>query len=94
MLVAHVRGRVWNDRQVADLERRRLVLVRDFGSGAELIAVDLIDVSAGDTVLVATQEAAAAAARANAVDAAVVARVAGADVLPDGGGAVVAEPAR
>jgi ethanolamine utilization protein EutN len=82
MLVGEVMGRIWNDRQVPDLERRRLVVVRERGSGATIVAVDLIDVAAGNTVLVATDEAASAAAGAAAIDAAVVARVSGADVLP------------
>lgn len=82
MRVGEVTGRIWNDRQIADLDRRRLVVVRELGSGASLVAVDLIDVVAGDTVLVATDEAARAATEAAAIDAAVVARVRGADALP------------
>jgi microcompartment protein CcmK/EutM len=82
MIVAEVLGRLWNDRQIGDLEGRRLVVVRELGSQTSLAAVDLIDVAAGDTVLVAGDEAARAAAGAPGIDAAVVARVRGADVLP------------
>jgi len=89
MLIAEVLGRVFSDRQVADLERRRLVLVRELAGGASVVAVDLIDVGAGDRVLVATDEAARTAAGAGAVDAAIVARVSGADVLPSAGGDVI-----
>ena len=87
MLVGEVLGRIWNDRQIADLERRRLVVVRELGSGATVVAVDLIDVAAGNRVLVATDDAARSAADAPGVDAAVVARVRGADVLPGDRGA-------
>jgi microcompartment protein CcmK/EutM len=82
MLVAEVLGRVWNDRQIGALEGRRLVVTRELGGEGALVAVDLVDVAAGDTVLVATDEAAASAAGAAGIDAAVVARVRGADVLP------------
>jgi ethanolamine utilization protein EutN len=82
MLLAEVTGRLWNDRQVPALDGRRFVMVREL-SGRDLhVAVDLIDVAAGDTVLVATDEAAQAAAGSEAaIDAAVVALVAGADGL-------------
>ena len=81
MILAEVVGRVWNDREVAGLRGSRLLLVRDLSADAQLVAVDLIEVGAGDVVLVAQEEAAQAAAGAP-VDAAVVARVAGADELP------------
>jgi ethanolamine utilization protein EutN len=82
MLIGEVLGRVFSDRQIADLERRRLVLVRELGDGASVVAVDLIDVGVGNHVLVATDQAAREASGAGAVDAAIVARVSGADVLP------------
>jgi len=85
MLLAEVVGRVWNDREIPALQGRRLVLVRELGSGATLVAVDLVEVAAGNTVLVAEEQAAQAAAGA-AVDAAVVALVSGADALPEAQG--------
>ena len=82
MLLGEVAGRLWNDRQLASLEGRRYVVVRELGSGAVHVAVDLIEVAAGDTVLLATDEAAQAAVGAAAgIDAAVVSLVAGADGL-------------
>lgn len=93
MLLAEVVGRVWNDREIAALQGRRLVLVRELGLGTSLVAVDLIDVAPGNTVLVAEEEAAQAAARAP-VDAAVVALVGGADELPEARSARTADEAR
>jgi ethanolamine utilization protein EutN len=81
MLVAEVLGRVWAERQVPDLDGRRMVLVRELSTSAAHVAVDLIDVAAGNTVLVVTDDAAQTATGA-AIDAAVVALVAGADRLP------------
>jgi ethanolamine utilization protein EutN len=81
MIIGEVVGRVWNDREVPELRGRRLLLVRDLASPAQLVAVDLMEVAAGDLVLVVEEEAAQAAAGAP-VDAAVVALVAGADELP------------
>jgi len=81
MILGEVVGRVWNDRQVPGLQGRRLLLVRDMAGDAQLVAVDLVEVAAGDVVLVVQEEAAQAAAGAP-VDAAVVALVAGADALP------------
>jgi ethanolamine utilization protein EutN len=83
MLLAEVLGRVWAERQVPDLDGRRMVLVRDLSTSAAHVAVDLVDVAAGNTVLVATDDAAQTATGGAAVDAAVVALVAGADRLPD-----------
>lgn len=83
MLVAEVLGRVWAERQVPDLDGRRMVLVRDLSTSAAHVAVDLVDVAAGNTVLVVTDDAAQTATGGAAVDAAVVALVAGADRLPD-----------
>ena len=82
MLLAEVLGRVWAERQVPDLDGRRMVLVRDLSTSAAHVAVDLIDVAAGNTVLVVTDDAAQTATGGAAVDAAVVALVAGADRLP------------
>ena len=65
-----------------DLDGRRMVLVRELSTSAAHVAVDLIDVAAGNTVLVATDDAAQTATGGAAVDAAVVALVAGADQLP------------
>lgn len=82
MILGQVIGRVWNERQVQGLDGRRLVAVRVPGS-APVVAVDLIEVAEGNVVLLATDEAAQAAAGGNAagIDAAVVALVAGADKL-------------
>jgi microcompartment protein CcmK/EutM len=82
MLLAEVLGRVWSERQVADLDGRRMVLVRELSTSATHVAVDLVDVAAGNTVLVVTDDAAQTAVGGAAVDAAVVALVAGADRLP------------
>jgi ethanolamine utilization protein EutN len=82
MLLAEVLGRVWAERQLPDLDGRRMVLVRELSTSATHVAVDLIDVAAGNTVLVATDDAAQTAVGGAAVDAAVVALVAGADQFP------------
>jgi ethanolamine utilization protein EutN len=82
MLLAEVLGRVWAERQVPDLDGRRMVLVRDLSTSAAHVAVDLVDVAEGNTVLVVTDDAAQTATGGAAVDAAVVALVAGADRLP------------
>lgn len=83
MILGEVVGRVWNERQVTGLQGRRLVAVRVAGDGVVVVAVDLVEVSTGNVVLVATDEAAQAAVGADAagVDAAVVALVSGADDL-------------
>lgn len=82
MVLGKVVGRVWNERQVSGLDGRRLVAVRVPGA-APVVAVDLIEVAAGNVVLLATDEAAQAAAggAAAGIDAAVVSLVAGADDL-------------
>ena len=82
MILGEVLGRVWSERQLEPLDGRRFVLVRDTGSGAKHVAVDLVDAAGGMTVLVATDEAAAAVAGAPWVDAAVVALVSGYDGQP------------
>lgn len=79
MLLAVVTGRVWSDRQLAGLDGRRMVTVRGVADDAALVAVDLLEVGVGDTVLVTTDEAAAAASGVATVDAAVVALVSGYD---------------
>lgn len=83
MILGEVVGRVWNERQVRGLEGRRLVSVRTSAVEGAIVAVDLIEVAAGNLVLLATDEAAQAAAggTAGGVDAAVVALVSGADDL-------------
>lgn len=83
MLLAEVLGRVWAERQVPDLDGRRMVLVRELSTSATHVAVDLVDVAAGNTVLVVTDDAAQTATGGAAVDAAVVALVAGTDRLPN-----------
>jgi len=82
VILGEVLGRVWSERQLEPLDGRRFVLVRDTGSGAKHVAVDLVDAAGGMTVLVATDEAAAAVAGAPWVDAAVVALVSGYDGQP------------
>ena len=74
MILGTVVGRVWNERQVRGLEGRRLVAVRVAG-GVPIVAVDLIEVAGGNTVLLATDEAAqqAAGGTPGGIDAAVVA---------------------
>lgn len=81
MLLGEIAGRVWNERQTPGLEGRRFVAVRTTAETL-LVAVDLIDVATGDTVLVATDEAAQDAVSGDSagIDAAVVALVAEAEV--------------
>ncbi|MEU0479039.1 EutN/CcmL family microcompartment protein [Streptosporangium sp. NPDC006013] len=83
MILAEVTGRIWNERAVSGLEQRRLVTVRPVGGTETLVAVDLIHVAAPNLVLLASDEAAQAAACGDAagIDLAVVALVAGADVV-------------
>lgn len=82
MILGRVLGRVWNERQVPGLAGRRLVSVQVPGA-APVVAVDLIEVAAGNLVLLATDEAAQAAVGGDpaGIDAAVVSLVAGADHL-------------
>lgn len=82
MILGTVVGRVWNERQVPGLEGRRLVAVRG-ADGIPIVAIDLVEATAGSTVLVATDEAAQAAVGGSGagVDAAVVSLVSGADDL-------------
>ena len=75
MMLGTVVRRVWSDRQLSSLDGRRLVLVADLDSDRREVAVDLVDAGTGGLVLVATDEAAAAAAGDPSVDAAVVALV-------------------
>lgn len=85
MILAEVTGRIWSEREIPSLAAHRLVTVRTVGAGEPVVAVDLIDVSAGNIVLLATDEAAQAAAGGDGagIDAAVVALVAGADQLAE-----------
>ena len=55
MILAEVIGRVWCDRQLAGLSARRLVTVRDISDRTTLVAVDMLDVGLGTTVLVTTE---------------------------------------
>ncbi|WP_326836967.1 EutN/CcmL family microcompartment protein [Amycolatopsis rhabdoformis] len=75
MILGRVIGRVWSDRQLLGMATRRFVLVRSVGDDTVTVAVDLLDASPGTTVLVTTDEAAAAASGEATVDAAVVALV-------------------
>jgi ethanolamine utilization protein EutN len=81
-MLATVVGRVWSERQLQALTGRRLVLVACLDSDRREVAVDLMDAAPGGTVLVATDEAAAAAVGDPSVDAAVVALVSGWDSEP------------
>ncbi|MFV2018100.1 EutN/CcmL family microcompartment protein [Micromonospora sp. LOL_023] len=76
MILAEVLGKVWPDRILTALRGHRLVLVREQPDGPQRVAVDLMNAGTGSTVLVATDEAAAAATGVPSVDAAVVALVA------------------
>lgn len=76
MILGTVVGQIWSERQLASLDGRRFVLVAEVGSDRRSVAVDLVDAGPGVTVLVATDEAAAAATGEATVDAAVVALVA------------------
>lgn len=78
-MLGRVIGPVWSDRQLSSLTGRRLVLVAGLDSDHREVAVDLMDAAPGVTVLVATDEAAAAAAGDPTIDAAVVALVSGWD---------------
>jgi ethanolamine utilization protein EutN len=82
VILGEVLGRVWAERQHSGLDGRRLVLVRDLASDARHVAVDMLDAGTGTTVLVATDEAAAAATDLPWVDAAIVALVGGWDGAP------------
>ncbi|WP_033292569.1 EutN/CcmL family microcompartment protein [Amycolatopsis jejuensis] len=77
MIIGNVVGRLWNDRQIPSLADRRLVVVRQ-SDGAITVAADLIDVAAGNTVLLTCDDAAQEIAG-TGIDAAVVALVSGAD---------------
>ena len=79
MQLGTVVGRVWGDRQLPALSGRSLLMVRDVLDGSTTVAVDLLEVGVGATVLVATDEAAAAASGISAVDAAIVVLVANYD---------------
>ncbi|MET8232783.1 EutN/CcmL family microcompartment protein [Micromonospora sp. NPDC005298] len=76
MLLGEVVAKVWPDKILPSLQGRRLVLVRPRGDGHDLVAIDPLNVGVGTVVLVATDEAAAAATGEPTADAAVVALVA------------------
>jgi ethanolamine utilization protein EutN len=76
MVLGEVIGKVWADRILPSLQGRRLVLVRTRPDGPEFVAVDPLNVGIGSTVLVVTDEAAAAVTGEPTTDAAVVALVA------------------
>jgi ethanolamine utilization protein EutN len=84
-MLGQVTGRIWSERELPALAAHRLVTVRPAGRGEPIVAVDLIDVSDGNIVLLATDEAAQAAVDGDGagIDAAVVALVAGADRLAE-----------
>lgn len=75
MMLGTVVGRVWSDRQLDGLSGRRFLLVRDVAGPTVVAAIDLLDVGEGATVLVTTDEAAAAATGVATADAAIVALV-------------------
>lgn len=85
MLIGEVDGKIWADQinLASSAQGRRLVLVDPGGGSTRVVAVDPLNVGVGNTVLVATDEAAAAVVGEPAVDAAVVALVA--DTGPAGG---------
>ncbi|MFC0098902.1 EutN/CcmL family microcompartment protein [Micromonospora marina] len=76
MVLGEVVGKVWADRILPPLQGRRLVLVRVRPDGPDLVAVDPLNAGVGTTVLVVTDEAAAAVAGETTVDAAIVALIA------------------
>jgi ethanolamine utilization protein EutN len=83
MLLGRVLGRVWSDRQVAGLDGHRMVIVRELETRATHVAVDLVEATAGSTVIVTTYEAAQAQLGPTPVDAVVVALVAGLEGIDD-----------
>ncbi|WP_051580853.1 EutN/CcmL family microcompartment protein [Pseudonocardia acaciae] len=85
MILGQIVGRAWSDRQLPALAGRRFLLVRDVTDGRTTVAVDLLDVGIGATVLVTTDDAAAAACGVSSVDAAVVALVSNYDGAPEPG---------
>jgi ethanolamine utilization protein EutN len=82
MILAEVVGRVWCDRQLDGLAARRMVIVRDLSDRTTRVAVDMLDAGLGTTVLVTTDEAAAAACGEAIADAAIVALVSDYDSIP------------
>ena len=92
MVLGEVVGRIWFARQIPQLEGHRMVVVRDESTDDLHVAADLIGVSKGNRVVIATDEAAMAAIDAP-VDAVVVALVSGMDEMaePD---VIVTQPAR
>ncbi|WP_341720594.1 EutN/CcmL family microcompartment protein [Micromonospora sp. FIMYZ51] len=76
MILGEVVAKVWPDKILPSLQGRRLVLVRPRAEGPDLVAIDPLNVGVGTVVLIATDEAAAAATGEPTADAAVVALVA------------------
>ncbi|MEU5903120.1 EutN/CcmL family microcompartment protein [Micromonospora sp. NPDC000316] len=76
MMLGEVIAKVWPDKILPALQGRRLVLVRPRTDGPDLVAIDPLNVGVGTVVLVATDEAAAAATGEPTADAAIVALVA------------------
>jgi hypothetical protein len=53
-------GRIWPERAISSLAGDRLVTALAAGAGGPIVAIDPIDVSAGNSVLPVTDEAARA----------------------------------
>ena len=83
MILARVTGRVWNERAIPNLGHHRLVTIRPEGESTTYVAVDLIDVTTSNLVMVAVDEAAQAAVGGDTagIDLAVVGLVAGSDAF-------------
>ncbi len=81
MILATVVGRVWPDRRLEPLEGARLLTCRSLGDGSLVVAVDLVDAAVGTTVLLMTDDAAAAVSPDLPTDAAIVAIVGGMDPI-------------
>ncbi|MGH9116874.1 MAG: EutN/CcmL family microcompartment protein [Acidimicrobiales bacterium] len=79
MLLGEVVGRIWFARQLPQLQGRRMVVVRDISTSHLHVAVDLIGVASGNSVVLTTDESAMAAVDNAPVDAVVVALVSGTD---------------
>jgi ethanolamine utilization protein EutN len=80
MIMGHVVGRVWTERQHPGLDGRRLLIVRDELTGQRSVAVDLMGANEGSRVLVATDQGVLPAVGSEVpTDAVIVALVAGSD---------------
>ena len=58
MLRGTVVGEVWSSVKVADLDGRKLLVITNEATGAEIVAVDIVGAGAGDRVIVALGRAA------------------------------------